>query len=125
MRHSKLDRHFRIGSWPCENAANFCRCDGFRTPALVRAATFVRAGIRNPSHERTYEPQQRSQWVGLFDHVVGDRKQCRRHGEAERAGGLVVDNQLKLRRLHDRQVRGFRSLEDVAAIDADLAIRIR
>jgi hypothetical protein len=25
---------------------------GFRTPALVRAAMFVQAGVRNPSHKR-------------------------------------------------------------------------
>ena len=30
-----------------------------------------------------------------------------------------------LRRLHDRQVRGLRALEDAAGIDADLTIRIR
>ena len=44
----------------------------------------------------------------------------RRHVEAEHPGGLVVDDQLELGRLHDRQVRGLGALEDAAGIDADL-----
>ena len=60
-----------------------------------------------------------------FDHLVGGREQRRRHGEAEHPGGLEVDDQLELGRLHDRQVRRLRALEDAAGIDADLTIRIR
>ena len=40
----------------------------------------------------------------LFDHLVGAREQRRRHVEAERLGGLEVDHELELDRLHDRQV---------------------
>jgi hypothetical protein len=32
----------------------------------------------------------------LLDHLVGGRKQRRRHGEAEHPGGLGVDHQLEL-----------------------------
>ena len=49
----------------------------------------------------------------------------RRHGEAEHPGGLGVDDQLELARLHDRQVRRLGALEDAAGIDADLTPRIR
>ena len=48
-----------------------------------------------------------------------------RHGEAEDAGSLGVDDQLKLGLLHDRQVRGLRAFENAADIDAHLTIGIR
>ena len=37
--------------------------------------------------------------------------------EAERLGGLEVDDQLELGRLHDRQVGGLRALENAADVD--------
>ena len=40
-------------------------------------------------------------------------------------GGLDVDDQLELGRLHDRQVSRLLTLEDTAGIDADLTPRIR
>ena len=48
----------------------------------------------------------------LLDHLVGTSKNCGRHDEAERLGGLQVDDQLVLgRRLH-RQVGGLLAFED-------------
>ena len=38
---------------------------------------------------------------------------------------LAIDDQLELGRLHDRQVRRLRALEDAAGIDADLTPRVR
>ena len=40
--------------------------------------------------------------------------------EAERPGGLEVDDQLELGRLHDRQVRRLFTLENATGIDARL-----
>ena len=50
---------------------------------------------------------------------------ARRHGEAERLGGLEVDHQLELGRLHDRQVGRLLAFEDAAGIDAELTTLIR
>jgi hypothetical protein len=58
----------------------------------------------------------------LLDHLVGARKQRRRHGEPERFGGLEVDHQLELGRLENRQIGRLLALENPADIDAGLAI---
>src|SRR3977135_586048 len=46
----------------------------------------------------------------LFDRLGGEREQRRRHVDAEQPGGLQVDDELELGRLHDRQVGGFCAL---------------
>src|SRR3954464_13751851 len=61
----------------------------------------------------------------LFDHLVGSRKQCGWNLDAQRLGGLEIDNQLDLRGLHDRQVGWLFALENPPDIDASLAISIR
>src|SRR5215471_20044759 len=60
-----------------------------------------------------------------FDHLIGKREQRRRHGKVEHAGGLVVDHQLELARLHDWQVSRLCTLEDATGINANLAVSIR
>jgi hypothetical protein len=49
-----------------------------------------------------------------FDHFVGARQQRRRHGDAERPGGLEVDDQLNLGWLLDRQIRRFCAFKDAS-----------
>src|SRR5580700_5369528 len=60
----------------------------------------------------------------LLDHLVGGREQRRRHVDAKRLGGLEVNDQLELSRLHDWQVGRPLSLKNLACVDAYLAICI-
>ena len=60
-----------------------------------------------------------------FDHLVGAGEQRRRHCRGRAPGGLVVDDQLELARLHHRQVGGLFTFENAAGIAAGLTPRIR
>jgi hypothetical protein len=60
----------------------------------------------------------------LFDHLVGAREQCSRQVEAERRGGLQIDDQLVFgRRLH-RQVGGLLTLEDAINVTGRASVVI-
>src|SRR5438105_1806077 len=60
-----------------------------------------------------------------FDHLVGKREQRRRDRQAERPGGLQVDDHLELGRLHHWQVGRLLTSENPSEIDTGLAIAIR
>jgi ribosomal protein L27 len=61
----------------------------------------------------------------FFDHLVGSPEQRDREGEAERLGGLHVDNQFDPRGLLHRQVGGLLTLENAAGIGADQSVRVQ
>src|SRR5258705_11276880 len=46
-----------------------------------------------------------SKTASLFDHLVGEREQLVRYGQAERLGGLEIEDQLDFSWLFHRQVR--------------------
>jgi hypothetical protein len=59
-----------------------------------------------------------------FNHFVGTLLQKPRHLEAERFGGLEVDQKLELRRLLDRKFTWLGAVENLAGVDANLPIRV-
>src|SRR5262249_7665164 len=95
-----------VSSWILRRAA----CEG----VLVSSARFafhivrVRTAWRmsgcsatkavKATPRRTFAPQQKRP---LFDHLVGAGEQRRRNFDADRLGGLEVEDEIKLRRLFD------------------------
>ena len=54
-------------------------------------------------------------WIGRaasFDHLVGEREQRRRDGEAKGLGGLEIDDEIELGRLLDRDIAGLRAVQN-------------
>jgi hypothetical protein len=56
----------------------------------------------------------------LFDDIICDGEQRRRHGQAEGFGGAQVDHEFELARLDDRKVAELRAGENPASIETDL-----
>src|SRR5882672_9585002 len=53
----------------------------------------------------------------LLDHLVRSKQNRLRYCQAQRFGGLEVDDQLELRGLFDREFTRFGALEDLVHID--------
>src|SRR5260221_12838013 len=54
-----------------------------------------------------------SKTASLFDHLVGEREQLVRYGQAERLGGLAIEDQLDFSWLFHRQVRWSASAQNL------------
>jgi hypothetical protein len=89
---------------------------GLPGPILATAAERVMgSGVRIPLAAPILKPgllalvrnrlPPRISWrLKLFDQFVGTHEQLARHGEAERLGGLEVNDQFKRRQLLDRDI---------------------
>src|SRR5215469_15951699 len=55
-----------------------------------------------------------------FDHLVGEQLDRVGHLEAERSGRYQIDDEFELGGLHDRQIGGLRTLEDLTRVEAGL-----
>src|SRR6266478_6452631 len=88
-------------------------------PALQRTARAVVA-LESSARRFALPTWVRRRARASFDHFVGARQQRGRHGDAERPGGLEVDDQLNPGWLLDRQVRRFCAFKDASKVDADL-----
>src|SRR6516164_2555465 len=60
----------------------------------------------------------------LLDNLVGGGQQRFRDGEAERLGGLEIDDEFELACLHDRQIGWFLAFQNAPGIDASLVENI-
>src|SRR5262245_18006764 len=106
-----------MSRWPCTGEVwggtiCLCSCDARRRRQRGRARGEMQEFAAGKFH---FEPPFTS-----FDHLVGARLQCQRHSEAQRLRGPEIDDQLKFRRLHYRQVGRFFAFEYPAAVNAGL-----
>src|SRR5947209_3053392 len=88
---------------------------GTATAALPLTASI--AAIANGSPL----PTQSGRSPALLDNLVGARQHQLRHSEAERLGGLEIDDQLENCRLLDWQIGGLGALEDFSRVSAEQA----
>jgi hypothetical protein len=68
-------------------------------------------------------PPRRSS-VDLLNHLIRPLQERRRDREAERLGGLEVDDQFVLSRLLDGQVGGLGAFEDLVHVTGGAAVKI-
>src|SRR5262249_15687311 len=74
---------------------------------------------------RRYPPPTHQQTIFLFDHLVGAAEQRERKVNAERLGGLEVDEQLDFCDLLSGEVGRPLGLENAAGVYASLTVRLR
>src|SRR3984893_3873761 len=103
---------FSGACWPCTHK--------YGPPSVAQCprrpeSDLLAAGQRNDAkcQERTHAPQQTA---SLFDDLVGECEQRRRHLEAKRPSGREIDGELELGRLLDLEVARLRAAQNLVHI---------
>ena len=66
----------------------------------------------------------RSKRAALFDDFIGRSRESHRYVDAQRSGGLEVEDKFEFDRLHHWQLTRLLTLEDASDVDAGLTISI-
>src|SRR5262249_38998368 len=109
----------------CNASARACASASFAVPINTKICR-IRSGCcaRAASGQAAAAPP--SSVMNSRRFTQSPRRRGRgRNLNAKRAGGGQIDDQLKLARLHYRQVGRLSTLEDFAGVDADLTVRFR
>src|ERR1700686_3515763 len=70
-------------------------------------------------------PNALQQIWSLLDHLVGEREEGGRDGNAEHLGSVEINDELEFGCLHNREVARALPLENATGIDASLSVSVR
>jgi hypothetical protein len=89
---------------------------GDEVPQIITPTTYQQSSeFLTPSAKRLLQQYLPISEVNdSFDHLVGERQQCRGNGNAERFRGFEIDHEGKLARLLDREIAGPGASKDFA-----------
>src|SRR5262245_4623002 len=98
----------RVGTWT--------RVVDTPAPAAPTKIATTRTGSKMDLQSLSEMRDDAPSGVVLFNNLVRPQQQRRRDGEAKGLRGFQIDDQLELGRLLDREVGGFRALEDLVDV---------